>query len=304
MRIERHPVTDRESWLQMRRQDVTASDVGAVFGLHPYRTPLALWTEKTTPLAPDAENAAMRRGRWLEDAVVAACREHHPDWTLTKPGLYLRATDERIGATPDAIASTPDGEVLVQCKTVAEPIFKAAWQDGPPAYYQLQALTEAMLWGAPSAIVAVLIVSAFGADYREYPVPRHEAAERKIVDGVAGFWRSIAAGETPKADYTADADLLAKLYAPDAAAPPLDLSADNYLPELLAERETLMAEVKDKESRIDAIKAEIVEKLHGAPAATLPGWTITHRMQSRKETVLKATTFPVLRISRAKEKAA
>lgn len=301
--IERFAITDRDQWLNLRRMDVTASDIGAVFGLHPYKTPLKLWAEKTDQgFLQDLDSAVLKRGRWLENAVIAACQDEHPEWGIHKPGLYIRDTDYRIGATPDAIANTGEGpSIIVQCKTVAEPIFKAQWQDGPPQHYYLQALTEAMLWGAPRAVLAVLIVSAFGADYREYDVPRHEGAEQRIRDGVARFWQDITFGITPKADYAADGDLLAKLHAPDAVLPPVDLSKDNRLPELLDERETLHRHFKDCEARLEAIKAEIVEKLAGATVGTLDGWTITRKMQHRREQLMKATSFPVLRITRHKE---
>lgn len=307
MSIEKHSITDRDTWLAWRKHDITASDVGAVFGLHPYKTPLKLWTEKTDHgFMEDMDSAVLKRGRWLENAVIAACQDEHPEWGIHKPGLYLRDPDYRIGATPDAIAKTEPGapSIIVQCKTVAEPIFKAQWQDGPPQHYYLQALTEAMLWDAPRAVLAVLIVSAFGADYREYEVPRHAGAEQRIRDGVARFWQDIAVGVTPKADYAADGDLLAKMHAPDAVLPPIDLSGDNLLPELLEERERLAAEVKEREARLEAIKNECVEKLAGATVGTLNGWTITRKLSHRKEMVLKATSFPVLRITRHKQETA
>lgn len=235
----------------------------------------------------------------MEQAVVAACKEHHPDWKIEQPGVYVIESESRLACTIDAIAND---RIVIECKTVAEPVFRSAWSDGPPPYYQLQALAGAMLWNADSAVIATLVVSAFGAEYHEFPVERHPAAEQRILDGVKRFWSSIEAGETPKADYAADAELLAKLYAPKDGTPPVDLSGDNYLPILLDERERLMADAKAANERLDAIKAELIDKLKGAPAATIDGWTITHKMQSRRETVLKATTFPVLRVSRNKAK--
>ena len=83
--IERIPITSREQWLELRRSAVTASDVGAIFGLHPYKTPLRLWADKTGVNLEDVENAAMRRGRWLEAAVLSACREQHPEWQIMQP---------------------------------------------------------------------------------------------------------------------------------------------------------------------------------------------------------------------------
>lgn len=301
MSVIKVPIVNREQWLALRRQDVTASDVGAVFGLHPYKTPLALWAEKSEVGIDTVETSAMRRGRWLEDAVISACRDHHPEWQIEKPNVYVRDGELRIGATPDAIAN---GNTVIQCKTVADKVFKASWQDGPPIHYQMQTLTEAMLWNAESAIIAVLVVSPFGADYHEYPVARHEAAEARIRKAVPLFWERIAKGEQPKPDYAADAALISSLYAPNEALAPIDLTADNYLPALLAERESVSAEIDEREERLKAIKCEIVEKLGGATVATLNGWTITNKMQHRKEYVAKASSFAVLRVTKHKQEQA
>lgn len=291
------PVGTRAEWLDRRKLDVTASDVAAVFGLHPYKTPLQLWADKTGISVDTVENAAMRRGRWLEDAVIAACRDAHPDWDIAKPGTYVRAPAYRIGCTPDAVAN---GNIVVQCKTVADKTFKS-WDDGAPTHYQLQALTEAMLLGAERAVLAVLVTSAYGAEYREYDIPRHPEAEAKILAAVPAFWEQITKGEQPKAEYGADAELLAKLYAPDDALPPLDLTADNYTGALLEERDRLSRDKKQIEERLEQIKGEVTEKLAGHTVAVLPGWKITNKLQSRKEVVIKASTFPVLRVTRIAE---
>jgi putative phage-type endonuclease len=291
------PVGDRQDWLALRRQDVTASDVAAVFGLHPYRTPLQLWADKTGVGFDVPENAAMRRGRWLEDAVIAAYRDYHPGCQVVKPAVYVRAPAYRLGCTPDAVT----GDTVIQCKTVAASTFKT-WTDGAPVHYQLQALTEAMLLNANRAVLAVLVTSAFGADYEEFVIERHPEAEARILAAVPEFWSKIGRGEQPKAEYAADGELLAKLYAPDDALPPLDLSFDNYAGELLEKRDRLNRERSGIEISLDAIKGEILEKLAGHTVATLPGWKITNKMQHRRESVVKATSFPVLRVNRLMEK--
>ena len=55
---------------------------------------------------------------------------------------------------------------------------------------------------------------------------------------------------------------------------------------------------------IDAVEAELVEKLNGAELALAPGWKITRKIQHRPERLVKAGDFPVLRITRLKEDAA
>lgn len=43
--IDRIQIENREQWLALRRQDVTASVVAATMGLHPYVSKLALFKE-------------------------------------------------------------------------------------------------------------------------------------------------------------------------------------------------------------------------------------------------------------------
>src|SRR4030095_11106389 len=99
--IERHPITSREEWLRHRQQDVTASVVGALFGVHPYQTPAGLWAEKTGVELPRRDTAEVRRGGLLEGAIAEAGREERPRWTIHPPREYLRNPDIRLGATPD-----------------------------------------------------------------------------------------------------------------------------------------------------------------------------------------------------------
>ena len=44
--IETRQITSRDEWLQWRKQDITASVIGALFNVHPYKTALQLYVEK------------------------------------------------------------------------------------------------------------------------------------------------------------------------------------------------------------------------------------------------------------------
>lgn len=300
--IECRPIEDRASWLAWRSEDVTASDVGALFGLSPFKTPLQLWAEKTgrTPLN-NRENLLMRRGRWLEPAVLCALQETYPHDRIEKVNAYFRDPSIRLGATPDALMS---GRRLVECKVIARPVFEA-WPEGePPVYYQLQALTGAMLVDTENAILACLVIDTYSAELVLFYVERTSSAEDRIRDRVAKFWDDIAEGQTPEADYGEDGALLAALYPPKDRIAAIDLTGDNFLPPLLIEREAHKETGKAVEARLDAINAEIVDKLKGAPAAICGPWKITHKMQHRREVIQHASSFPVLRVVRKREDAA
>ena len=61
---------DKETWLALRKQDVTASDAGALLGIHEFKTLLDLYGNKTGTLKEQPENDAMRRGKKLEGVAV------------------------------------------------------------------------------------------------------------------------------------------------------------------------------------------------------------------------------------------
>jgi predicted phage-related endonuclease len=304
MTTERLEITNRAQWLELRRKDVTASDIAVVCGVSQYKTIFQLWADKTnaTPTTGERpDNGAMLRGRIYEPAVFKAALMF-TDWLSVTPfddKLYLRDPELRMGATPDAIGTDKDGEFIVQAKTVSRGAFET-WE-GPPLAYQLQTLTEAMLYGAPRAYLAVLVTDPYNPEFHHYEVPRHKDAEQRIRDAVAAFWNSIEAGEMPAIDYSRDAELIKQMFKPRDAVETIDLTGDNLLPAVLAERELLKADVKTAQARVDEIDAEIIHKLNGAQVGTCQGWKIFRKMTHRPEKLMPALSFPVMRITKQKE---
>lgn len=300
MTIERIPITDREQWLNLRKADVTASSVGALFGVHPYQTAYGLYAEKTGLELDEQSNAMLEWRLILESAVAAAVQRQRPDWRIIKATEYLRDPDLHLGATPDFyIEGDPRGLGVLQAKTVAPSAFKKSWtDDSPPFWVALQNATELMLdrrckFGA----VAALIIDPWKMECPIYDIPRHDGVEQRISDAVKSFWRDVMDGNEPAPDYTRDAELIAALY--PAAVPGLavDLSSDNYLPEILRERADEKARIKTAEERIKAIDAEVRHKVGAAEIASLPEFTITNKVINRKAYSVAATSFRQLRIT-------
>lgn len=311
MEITRTPITDRDMWLLLRKQDVTASVAGAVLGAHEYTTCFELWALKSGLLSEDpTETPAMRRGRLLEDDALEILAEERPEWRVEPANdVYLRAPALRIGATPDAYAVDPAraGRGVVQVKTTSDMIFRQKWkgEDGAinlPVWIAVQAIVEAKLTGATWACVALLVVG-HGLDLHVIDIPLHAGIWARLVDEVTEFWGRVEHNEPPAADYARDGDTIADLWPPDEMAQPLDWSADNRAPALLDEMDEAKARVKADEARLSEIKAELTEKLAGATCARLAdGREITRTITRRGEYLAKATTFAVLRV-RAPKKA-
>jgi len=296
--IQRIPITDRASWLAMRADDLTASDIGAAIGVDKYKSALKLYAEKTGMVMPDPDNPAMRRGRWLEAAVLSAIAEQNPDWEIRPAKVYVRDPELRLGATPDAIAITDlPGVTNVQCKVVARPEFERSWADGPPLNYLLQTVTEGMLLGVDQSLLAALVIDTYTAELELYPVPRHEGAEAKVRDIATGFWSNIAKGLWPQLDKSRDAETITQMFPTEKKGEVVDLSHDNYLVELLQQRSTAKTIIAVEEQHVKEIETEIKAKLRDAEEARVPGWKITWKAQERAAYTVKASKSRPLRIT-------
>jgi predicted phage-related endonuclease len=298
--IERIEITSRDQWLNLRKPDVTASVVAALFGAHPYTSALKLYLTYSGIEFDQADDRVLRRGRLMEPAVALAVSEERADWKIEKCDSYYRDPELHLGATPDFfIHGDPRGLGVLQTKTAAPHIFERDWEGGAtvPFWVQLQVLTEAMLTEAAFGAVAVLRVDAFDLALALIEVPRHPAAEQRIKAAVAQFWADVAAGREPDPDYGKDAELLKVIAPHEVVGTTVDLSGDNELPALLDQRAEIMTAMKGFEARKDEIETAIKFRMRDAESVVgLPDWNITWKTTHRAEYVMKAKDIRTLRI--------
>lgn len=307
MSIESWRITDRAEWLRRRSVDLTASDVGAVAGVDEHRSPLRVFLEKSGQALANPENDAMRRGRWLEPAVLQAVRETKPGWELRPAKVYLREPELRLGATPDALVIDPErpGIGNLQMKVVARPVFERDWGgngEAVPLKFQLQTLTEAMLAEAEWCAVAALVIDVYSAELVIRDVPRHAAAEDRIRKMAVTFWSMVTNGLPPAPNYAVDGDLIKTLYA-KGGGPPKDFSSDERMASLCEQKISWGQRRHNAEGALKTIDAEICALLGEAERGEHPDFSISWKPQTRKETILPAQTFRVLRVTRKKEAA-
>jgi len=298
--IERRTITSRDEWLTWRKQDVTASVVGALFGVHPYTTSLRIYAEKRGVEFADADNKTMRRGRWLEPAVATAVEEERPDWKLRAPKVYLRDPDLRLGCTPDYfIDGDPRGLGVLQCKTVAPSVYARDWLGGSeiPFWIVLQTLTECMLSDAAFGVVAVLLVDPHAMEVAILDVPRHPPSEEKIATAVRSFWLCVGTGIEPDPDFSRDAEVIKALMPRETPGKKIDFSGHNELPAMLEERAALMRHIKEGEARCVEIETQVKFLMGDAEIGNgLPDWRLTYKVEHRNAYTVPAKDPRVLRI--------
>ncbi len=289
MESEVREITSRGEWLAWRQNDLTASRIAALFNAHPY---MAI-DELVADLAGRSikgDTPAMRAGRLLESIFPEALAEERPEWRVVKATTYHRLPELRLGATPDFWIGD-DG--LLQAKTV-NPIEWERWQGRPPLGYTLQTLCELMVTGRAWGALGVVVRSS-SLPLHIFDVPRHPAAEAKILAAVGEFWRRADAGELQVTVAKEEIETLLD----DGSHK--DFSADNYLRGALEERETLMTTRGDAEKALKDIDYEIKNRMGTSSTAWLPGWAISWRAQHRKEYTVPAADVRVLRIKRTEE---
>jgi len=272
-------------WLQWRLPLVTASSIGALFGVHPHVSLDDMIAEKRGLRRGEGDNASMRAGRILEPAVIAAINEERPELQVVRATTFHLIPELRLGCTPDAWGAD---DLLVQLKTVSPAVWEQ-WRATRPLHYVLQTLTEMLVCGRSRGLLAIMVRSPAFPLYL-FDVNRHPAAEARILDAVAEFWKRWGAGEHPQPQTAVG---LAELVSDGSHR---DFSGDNEIMSLLAERAELVPVRRDAEKRLDEIDGAIKERLGPASTAWCPGWQISFKAQTRKETVLPERTFRVLRV--------
>jgi predicted phage-related endonuclease len=306
LEIECHPIVSRDQWLARRKQDVTASRIGALFDVSPYESILKLYAEQRgTEFEPPAENLVMRRGRWLERVVGEAVAELRPGWTVEPVNAYYREPSLRLGASPDfKILGDARGTGILQAKSVAPSVLSKAWDQArvPPEWIVLQLRTEMLLTNASFGAIGALVVDPFAMTCHIYEVARDAESEQRIIAAVERFWDNVVRGIEPEPDFSRDAEVIKALTRHPTPGLTRDLSHHNELPELLEQRAALMASIEQMAARKDAIEAEVKYLLGDAERATgLNSWSISYKLESRREYVVKARSGRVLRIRDKRE---
>lgn len=255
MTTRMRPIKDREEWLSWRKENINASEAGALLGVDKYRTPLSLYYEKFGDLVTE-ETEPMRRGRWLEPAVIKAVAETRPDWEVSPRLEYYDDPELRVGCTPDAFLTDKAGRKgVLQAKSVDERTFQGWCSDGEtkaPLAYEVQTVIEAMeTLRMDFAVLGVLIVG-YRTDLQILPVPVHEGAWGMFLKRTKEFWTDAEKGITPPVT-APDVDLMKKLYPkPDGSI--IDLSENKELAKMLSLHESYSSIISRNHSLIKEIE--------------------------------------------------
>jgi predicted phage-related endonuclease len=264
-------LTDRAAWMDARRAGVTATDQRVLSG-HGYagESRYRLWRFKTDPEftteepgAAADEDARLELGTAIEP-VIREFASRHLGVQVRRVGMLQHRDDPTLLASPDGLTS--DGGLL-EAKMVGPSQLR---EDDPagartnqagwvlPAKYEDQVRHQMLVAGKGHAHVAALVVGAHERFFTYWRVDRDTGLEERYLEQASEFWAAVVTGTPPPPDW--DDDDEPRLRWPVAAPLRRALSDPGelaHVEQLLTDRATLAAEVKEYEDALRSIDNQL-----------------------------------------------
>ena len=258
-----------------RREGIGGTDVGAIMGANPYRSPIACWKDKLGQMPPVELNHAMEWGSLLEDVIGKKYCDNNnlffssvenctgaPDYTEGFNGVMYKPTTVRMSehdwayAHPDFYVWNGKERTGIEIKTISEGIYKKYWAEGdiPPwQYYQV-------LWYSIVTRIKKWVVVGFAPHLRlsKDPLLTHEIQidpeeQAKIMSNVNYFWECVVDKVEPELDEYTEQDI--RLLYPESNAD--IVSSSTYIDKIVKRLFTVRQQLKPLTEEEDKLKNEI-----------------------------------------------
>lgn len=266
-------------WQAWRKKvkSIGGSDAACILGLNPYKSPMALWMEKTGRVEPEdlSGKEAVRLGndleeyvakRWAEATEKKVRRERNILYNPQYPWAHANIDRAVVGET----------DAGLECKTTSSDAIARDCREGRvPATYYCQCVHYMMITGARRWYLAVLV---FGEGFYEFTIERDEGECSALARAEQDFYRHIE-NDTPPAVDGAPSTLAAigKLYA-GGSGEHIDLAGQVGNLEAYA---AMKDNIKRLETQLAEMEANIKMYMGNAEKGSCPGYSVSWKTQER-----------------------
>ena len=279
-----------EQFLENRKKGIGGSDVAAILGFSPYKSPYQLWLDKTGRSEKKVQNESAHFGHLLEDVVAKEfSRRAGLKVQRVTQQLFLEDHPWALGNIDRAVINPEisgnvrfkDGALttdqLLECKTASEYMSKLFGEEGSdqvPDYYLTQCLWYLMITGCQIIHLAVLIG---GNKFRMYRIERDEDLIQSIFEHVKSFWFNHVIADVPP-DPTCFDDVLHR-WSKHVVGKQVEANFEQI--KLGEELVTVQNRQKSDKAREDEIKLKIVSTMQDAEMMISQGKILfTYKEQS------------------------
>lgn len=221
----------KEEWLSLKAQDVSSTEVSALFNMSPYLTKFELFhVKKNQQIIEIEDNDRMKWGRRLEDTIAQGFAEDY--------GLFIRKKDEYMrhflvprmsasfdyeiigldhnppnystGLNPYRAAFLQYGPGLLEIKKVDSLIYKNNWEptEAPP-HIEFQVQQQMEVANLEWCVICPLVG---GNEIKPFIRYRNKDMGASFITYILNFYDDIKANKAPSPDYAKDAEFIIELY--------------------------------------------------------------------------------------------
>ena len=280
--IQKIRYKDREEWLELRKGlGLGGSEAAAALGLDEYKSPYALWSEKTGRVPGFDGNLTTRVGSYLEELVARLWSE--------ETGKKVRR-ENAILVNPDYPCSFADvdrlvvGErALLECKTTSSlPVMRRVRGGEFPDRWYCQMMHYMMVTGLDRAYLAVLVN---GREFYHFQLDRDEDEIAAMAAAEKDFWACVQQDLPPALDGAeATGQALGEVY-------PGGLKETVELPGYAAkldEMEAIKNQLDALKERREQLQNEVKNGMGDCEKALCGRWKVSWATQSRRTLDTKA----------------
>lgn len=279
-----------------RTKMIGGSDIAAIMGLSPWKTPLAVWAEKTGRIQNDLSNfEAAEIGTELEEYVARKFER--------KTGIKLRR-DSRDFRHPvyeymqghiDRLVL--DGESIFEAKTTSAWMEKNWQGEEIPQQYVLQVMWYLGLTKRQRGYIAVLIG---GQKFCWKEVLFDQELFNKMVEAAKHFWEEFVLKDVMPMASADDNELLGDLYPQEIASKSLQIEGEvaEHVNAWLEEREGAIAAKKEAEKAAKEVEAKIKQLIGDAEYCETDLYKVSWKLIHKKEFTVAASSFRTMRAAK------
>lgn len=267
----------KEEWTRLRSATIGGSDAAAILGLNPYKSPYALWAEKTGKVIPEdiSRKEAVRLGTDLEEYVAKRFTEatgkkvRRENYTVFRDDMpYAHANYDRL------VVGERAG---LEIKTT-NALHLSKFKNGEfPANYYCQCCHYLLVSGMERWYLAVLVL---GVELKVFTIERDEAELEALKEAEARFWESVQTNTPPAIDGM-DSTIDALNAAFPSSEPDTEMDLTGCAADL-AILDECSQQIKALEEKKSAAQARIMEIMGSTERGGYGSYTVTWKSQTRQ----------------------
>ena len=266
---------NKKEWLQLRRNYIGGSDAGAVLGLNPYKSPYALWAEKTGQTPEFEGNLTTEVGNYLEDFVAKLFEKEAEKKVRRKNRMIVNNKYPWACADVDRVV-VGENSILEIKTTNSLPNMRKFKNGEYPESWYCQMMHYLAVGGYSKAYLAVLIGCK---EFRIFELERDESEISALMRSEEEFWELVKEKTPPAADgEKSTTEAISVLYPQGDGEGNLALfTYENELSQYMALGEQIRELKKLQDGCANKVKAYLGDTAHGESKGFSVSWTPAQR---------------------------